>query len=173
VEFDWDSVRLLAQGGISRQVQNLAMGRKSAYGNDESSAWQGHIIGAFGEAAVAKYENRFYLGPGVFRGEDVYGYDAKAVDEPWKCLIVHSKQENEPDDRKYALVYVPKVPVREKPGVNWKVFVVYLVGWYYGFEARVGGYGGKYWRTTGVTCPAFFVPPHNLHPFEKKEVATS
>lgn len=127
----------VALGGALRQVENILLSRADAHGY-EGDGWTPHLVGALGEAALAKHLG-IYWSVGVVRAPDVGGYQVRATTRADGCLIVH---DGDDADAPYILAVV--APRR---------FAVRLVGWLRGREAQQG----RYWReTTGR--PAYFVP---------------
>ena len=89
--------------GTMRQVENRKLGRQHAYGAKPEEAEEKHIIGAVGEAIVAKYFNVFWLGVGKFRGPDVGILQVRATDLEDGRLVINKKDD---DDAIFILVYV-------------------------------------------------------------------
>lgn len=152
-----DEVLQAAMTGVMRYTQNMRLDRKDAYGADRSrdhGMWLS-IFGAMGEAAVAKAVNRYHFGLGVFRGDDVAGYQVRATKMASSCLILHDK------DKQYN-GRTPYVSVRYE-GKDGGVEKFVVQGWGYPEElARQ-----EFWSDpTGMNRPAYFVPPESLNDME-------
>ena len=128
--------------GVMRQVQNVAKGERPAHGAGDLNDWQLHIEGALGEAAMAKYLNRYWSGKGIMRGPDVDNFDVRTRSQHSYELILH---ERDPDDRFFWLV----------TGKNGK----------YQIHGGIFGKDGKqreYWKDPAGGRPAYFVPQNKL-----------
>lgn len=130
--------------GCMRMAQNRRDGRSHAHGASASEAEQMHIIGAVGEACVAKYLNTFWLGTGKFRGPDVGTIQVRSRSKAHYQLILH---EGDADDDIFVSVFVSE-------GVGE------LRGWLRGFEGKQS----RYWSDPAGSRPAYFVPNDALHP---------
>jgi len=134
--------------GIMRACQDRKDGRRHAYGARPEDAETYDIRGAVGEAVVAKHLGVFWLGVGVFGGDDVGPHQVRATAWREGTLRLHPKDR---DDAAYISVYVC-----EGAGV--------IHGWMYGHEGKQD----RYWSDpTGKNRPAFFVPASDLHPIEE------
>lgn len=134
--------------GCMRCCEDRKLGRRHAYGARRQDAELHDIVGAIGEAVVAKYLGAFWLGTGTFRGHDVATYQVRSTkyDPPFLCL--HSKDD---DDKAYICTHVC-----EGVGV--------IHGWMYGSEGKAERYFSDRWKNGR---PAFWVPHTDLHPIEE------
>lgn len=135
--------------GCMRRAAARAKGIVHAHNRGLEGSEAIDIMGAVGEACVAKYLDRFWLGPGTFRGADVHDLQVRATSYKTGHLIVTDR---DLPDAKYILVYV----------VNG---TGYIRGWCYGKEgmqeihkADMSGRG-----------PQFYVPVSALHPMPTRE----
>lgn len=152
-----DEVLLAAMSGAMRYTQNMRLGRQDAYGADRSrdhGMWLS-IFGAMGEAAVAKAVNRYHFGLGVFRGNDVAGYQVRATKMASGDLILHDRD-------KQHNARTPYVSVRHL-GKEDGVEKFLVQGWGYPEDlARQ-----EFWSDpTGQNRPAYFVPAESLNDME-------
>lgn len=134
--------------GCMRACQDRRDRRSHVYGARPEDAEMLDIRGAVGEACVAKYLGVFWLGVGVFGGDDVGEYQVRSTAFSRGDLRLHPKDH---DDRPYISVYVC-----EGVGI--------IHGWLYGREGKQE----RYWRDpTGKNRPAFFVPADELRSMEE------
>jgi len=110
------------------------------------------IVGAVGEAAVAKALNYFWLGNGsaLDYAGDVGPFHVRATEREGGCLILHDRDD---DSAQYYLARLKLEGLA--PSVE-------LSGWIYGRDGK----RQDYWRTD-VRCPAYFVPQAALRPVEE------
>jgi len=134
-------------GGL-REVSALTRERPSGYGYDESTPWERHINGAFGEMAVAKETNKYWQSLSFRSGlrehlpGDVGAVQVRATTHLGGRLIVHP---DEPDNALFVLVTL------NLPSYS-------LVGWKLGSEAKQQ----RYWDDPGTGRPAYFIPQADL-----------
>jgi hypothetical protein len=134
--------------GAMRCVQDRKNGCSHTYGAKREDAETYSIRGSVGEAIVAKFLNLFWLGVGVFRGDDVGNYQVRATAWRGGDLRLHDKDE---DDKPYISVYVC-----EGEGL--------VFGWIYGRDGKQK----KYWKDpTGTGRPAYFIPVDELRPMSE------
>lgn len=149
------SPREMIQGafvGLMRQVENIAKGRRDAYGISDGFGWQAHIEGALGEMAVAKTLNRFWSGAHQIRAEDIAGLEVRTRSKHNYDLIVHP---NDKDDSLFVLV----------TGLNGAYRVR---GCIRGCDAK----RTEWWKDPAGGRPAFFVPQAALEKMEVLECPT-
>ena len=127
---------------LRRQCQNLTLGRKDAHGL-KGAGWNEHLVGALGEAAVAKYFNVWWSGAiGRLKAADVGRLQVRTRTENWHQLILHK---TDPDDDYYLLVHY------DAPRFG-------LVGFMKGRDGK----RDEFWQTkTGRPC--YFIPNAKLH----------
>jgi hypothetical protein len=146
VALDTSEYYMAMQAGCMRQVQNRKIGRPHYYGAPPDRAEQFHINGSVGEACVAKYLNKYWLGKGTFGGSDVEDYEVRSTSRPDGDLILHDYDK---DDRPYISVYVS-----EGVGV--------IRGWIMGAEGK----RKEFWKDPAKGRPAYFVPTSKLRPMK-------
>lgn len=131
--------------GVMRQVQNLKVGRKDAYGAEQEQGWQYHLEGALGEMAVAKALGIYWNGNlSDLDASDMFAgrIEVRTTSHPRGRLIMHDKDK---DDHVYILAI----------GVNGS----------YRIQGCITGRDGKkpeYW--VKGKRPAYFVPWEALSP---------
>ena len=134
--------------GIDRYMRVLGRGLALEHG-EHHDAWHNHVLGAWGEAVIAKTVGCYWptdIGPdgGV---ADVADYHVRTGARPTDRLILHDEDD---DDGLFVLVVVVRLPRFR------------IVGCCRGRDGKQAGY----WRTdTGR--PAYFVPQPGLHPFRR------
>jgi hypothetical protein len=129
--------------GIMRACQNRKKRRGHRRGARKEDAEMLDIRGAVGEAIVAKHLGVYWLGVGVFRGDDVGSYQVRATGWSNGALLLH---DDDKDDQPYISVYVC-----EGAGT--------ILGWLYGRDGK----DKKYWRDpTKKDRWAYFVPTSEL-----------
>lgn len=139
-------LNLAGHVGILRVIYALRAGHKRPEAMDDDAGLLHHVLGAIGEAMLAKHLGVFWSGTvGTIKAPgDVAGcYQVKATDLRFGKLIV---QEQHDPWQPYVLARV-RLPE------------VHLVGWLWGHEAKQD----KFWRID-VPYPAFFAWP--LHDME-------
>jgi hypothetical protein len=140
--------------GVLRNIVNVMVGRRPAYGLDpERPGWHEHVLGAPGELVTAKWRCIPWSGTiGMLDAQagDVDGLGVRTRAQDWHELLI---QRDDADDRRFVLV----VPVGAYvPGISrrWRI-----VGWMDGAEAkRVGR-----WEALTPGRPCFVVPQAALH----------
>lgn len=143
IELTPAEIMLGAEAGVMRQVENLKIGRKPAYGAGTENDWQLHIEGCLAEMAMAKYLGVYWAGKGKLRHPDVGDMDVRTRSKSHYRLILHKE---DPDDRVFWLMC----------GVNGKYDVV---GWIRGRDGKQE----QYWSDPAGGRPAYFVPQEHLH----------
>ncbi len=137
-----------AIGGVCRQIQNMAKGRKPAYGAGHSDDWQKNIEGYLGEMAFAQWRGVYHAGLGVLRGPDVDGQDVRTRSSHGYDHMLHPEDD---DERIFWLL----------TGINGNYRVR---GW---IQAK-DGKQDRFWKDpTGKNRWAFFVPVSEIHPFSE------
>lgn len=132
-----------ASAGAMRQVENIKLGRKAAFGAGHDNDWQLNIEGVLGEMALAKYLNRYWSGKGTFRAPDVDQVDVRTTAHPKGHLLIHKE---DPDDRRFYLL-------RGACG-SYEV-----CGWILGRDAKQDRFWGDKFKTGR---PAYWVPQTEL-----------
>lgn len=142
----WQSLVVAASRKIAsdrRRSSDKASRRDEHY--SETRTWDQEIESAAAELAVARWRNRYWWGA-CFRRKTA-GSDAGSAQVRWTQ-----------HDTGHLILY------EEDAASNVYVFVVgrtptmKIVGWIYGHEARQQ----RYWRSTGVKCPSWWVPQSDL-----------
>ena len=145
----WD-IMLAAQAGVQRQVENLSLGRKHAYGLlSNENDWQYSIEGCLGEFALAKFLGVNWPGKNRIGAADVGDVDVRTSAHEHGALLLHPP---DPDDRPFWLL----------TGLNGN-YVVH--GWIHARDGKLP----EYWRDPTGNRPAFFVPQSKLNPAESFE----
>lgn len=134
--------------GIMRSAENLSAGRQHRHGAQPERAEEYSIRGAVGEAVVAKYLDRYWLGCGVLGGADVGRYQVRATAIPdLGVRLNHWDQDGD--------VFV-SVHVVQNVGE--------ILGWISGVEGKLEEYWIDRFRNGR---PAYFVPRSALRPMEE------
>lgn len=129
--------------GVMRQIDNLFVGRKDAYGAGKKNGWDMHIQGASGEMAFAKYRDKYWTGNlGDLKADDVGKTQVRTTASSYKKLILHNR---DPDDRAFVLV-AGIAPSFE------------ILGWIWGKDGKKR----EYWADPVGGRPAYFVPKEVL-----------
>lgn len=144
-------MRLAAMVGVEREIDALANNRRLTYGADPALVFANHIIGAFGEYAVAKVLRSAWGSTMPDYQGDVGSVHIRTTAHPRGNLILH------PADRAED----PHILVRGNLD-SWE-----LMGWCYGWE----GQQERYWRDFGNNRPAFFVPVSALRKIDDDAIA--
>ena len=148
IELSWSELRWLAYVGCDRRLNSLRRmtGDPKLYA--KNGYWDVNIIGIFGEAAVAKALNRFWL-PTIdtFKLPDVGDFQVRCTTYANGHLII---RDDDPVDDIYILV-IDKTPQ------------FFIKGWIRGRDAQ----RPVYWRTPAEGDPAWFVPNVALWPIER------
>lgn len=147
VELDGSEYLQAMLVGCMRAAQNRRRGRQQAYGATAANSEQCHITGAVGEACVAKFLNRYWLGVGTFRGPDVGGVQVRARSKASYQLILHKE---DADDDIFVLVIAC-----EGVGI--------VRGWIYGRDGKLD----DHWADPANGRPAYFVPSEKLRPMSE------
>lgn len=153
VKFRLDEAFLIAISGLMRRFLHIKLGTSQPHGASNTD-WQMDIQGAFGEAALAKHLNVWWMGVGTM-GKDVGDFQIRCSDYENASLIVRQKDK---DNEIFVLV--------TGYGLKYK-----LCGWCYGYEAKQA----KYIKTTTPRdrlYPAYFVPQSDLRSMDLISVQT-
>jgi hypothetical protein len=145
VELSNDEYFAAMVSGCMRRINARRNRRSNYHGRSPEGQEEIDLLGAVGEACVAKYLNKFWLGPGEFRGADV-GDDLQVRTTSYKTGHLVLSDGDSPDAR-YILVYACD-------GVG------HIRGWCYGRE----GQQGMYLTDKSGRGPAYYVPVSALHP---------
>lgn len=144
-----EELRFAAMIGIARQIENVIKGRLDAHGADKDRGWQIHIEGAAGEAAFAKWADRYWSGNlGDLRAHDVGRVEVRTAARPDSHLLLHP---SDPDDARFVLV-TGRAPTYA------------LRGWIWGRDGKQQ----PFWRDPVGGRPAFFVPQSALRPMVRR-----
>lgn len=145
VELTWPEITLAANIGTARRL--FAVERRlrnyGGGGPNASEGWGEDIVGAIGEAGLAKHYNLFWSGTiGQWGGRDVGPFQVRAKTKPEYRLGI---KEKDADDQQFVsvLVDLPRV---------------WLCGWFWGGEGKRDG-----WRDREQPY-LFWVPTAALHP---------
>lgn len=138
--------------GCLRRVSARQAKRQNYYGALSIDAEMLDIIGAVGEAIVAKHLDKFWCGRGKFRGGDVGDYQVRTTKYQNGHLLLNN---NDYPDIPYILVTVNN-------GVGT------ICGWLYAKE----GQRQEYWQDKSGRGGAYYVPQSKLRPIETLEQAT-
>lgn len=130
--------------GCMRRVSARQAGRQNYYGADAADAEMLDILGAVGEACVAKHLDSFWLGAGLFRGDDVGIYQVRSTKYETGHLVL-----NKADDPNKAFILVT---------VNSGVGK--LRGWLWARD----GQQDRYWQDKSGRGGAFYIPQSDLLP---------
>lgn len=150
VVLSWRELQLAAMVGVMRQVENLQKQRVDKHKADPAREWQTHLDGAIGEAAVAKWLDRYWNGNlGNLDADDVGKFQVRYTYRDDGRLILHKE---DGDDKVFILV----------TGIQP---VLRLRGWIRGRDGKLP----QYWTDPKTGRPAFFVPQSALKPMRRKE----
>jgi hypothetical protein len=142
-------VRYAALVGVERMLAGMT--KPGRYGAIQEDGWRLNIIGACGEAAVAKYLGVYWDGAiGDFSAKDVGAIQTRANGRENGDLILHHSDNNEDV---FILIIAARLPT------------VNLAGWILGGEGK----RLRFWREASPSRPgrpAFFVPQAALNPME-------
>lgn len=137
-----------AQIGVFRQTENIFDGRVHAHGLS-GPGWGEHILGAIGEAVVAKALGIYWNGNmGNLRAGDVNApirLEVRTSAKPGNRLICYEK---DADLAAFILV--------TGSGNEYEI-----KGWQWGRVCK----DPKYWTDPGTGRPNYFVPQAELRPF--------
>lgn len=139
--------------GCMRRAAAREKGRQNYYGAIPANAEVIDLIGAVGEACVAKYLNEFWLGAGRFRGDDVGAFQVRSTTYDDGHLVLNK---NDDDAKAFILACVSN-------GVGK------LRGWIYASEGK----REEYWTDKSGRGPAYYIPQSVLRPMESLLSATS
>jgi hypothetical protein len=145
VALTMSEMQIAATVGMMRQIENLAKGRRDAYGAEKEDGWQYHIEGAGGELAFAKWSGRYWNGAlGNLKADDVGDTQVRTAMAHHKRLIIHPPDAN---DRRFVLVtgVMPRFLIR---------------GWIWGGDGKQE----RFWCDPKGARPAYFVPTDFLYP---------
>lgn len=101
VVLTFSELLLGSSAGCMRQVENIKLNRKDAYGAGTHNDWQLNIEGVLAEMALSKYLGVYWKGKGEFRETDVADVDVRSTGHQAGCLILHPE---DPDERKFYLL---------------------------------------------------------------------
>lgn len=122
VTLTYPEVWIGALAGVMRRIQNMKLGTKREYGQNEGG-WQADIMSCLGEMALAKHLDRFWGGAiGNYRAADVGKnfYQVRGTEWQNGRLLLHPKDGDN----------VPHTLARVKDRT------VTLVGWAWGHEGK-------------------------------------
>ena len=144
VEMTWIEIWAAMQIGLMRAMKHMQARTENRNGDHGQLGIDNDVLGAIGEAALAKWKNRFWLGGRVGDIDVDSCYEARACCRPQHSMMLHPWDKDE-------LPYVNALVLRhELPCVT-------LRGWVYGAEGKQP----EFWRDD-VPRPAFFVPAGTL-----------
>ena len=144
-ELDLYEIRVAAQVGLQRQLEDIHRNKKSYSGENKEGAWSRHIEGALSECALAKALN-VYWNKRSYPLPDVGDVDCRCT--PYQAGHLQIKR-NDPDDRKFYLLI----------GINGKYRIA---GWIWGQDGKKQ----EYWGSKGEARDAcYWVPQEKLVPF--------
>lgn len=133
--------------GCLRRASAREKNRQNYYGALSANAELLDIIGAVGEAIVAKHLDKFWVGRGEFRGGDVGNYQVRATTYDTGHLLLNKK--DYPD--------VPYILVTVSSGVGK------IRGWLFGRE----GQKPEYWQDKSGRGCAYYIPQSRLRPISE------
>lgn len=147
VTLTYPEVWIGALAGVMRRIQNMKLGTKREYGQNEGG-WQADIMSCLGEMALAKHLDRFWGGAiGNYRAADVGKnfYQVRGTEWQNGRLLLHPKDGDN----------VPHTLARVKDRT------VTLVGWAWGHEGK----NEEYFKAVPQhpDRPCYFVPNEILH----------
>lgn len=152
VVLTWAELEIAAAVGTRRNIESLRDGNKPHRllgGHEDLPGWQGHIEGAAGESAVAKFLNRYWSGSvNTFKtGGDVGDVQVRTRSRHNFELIVRPKDRDE----------------------DWFVLVTGLAPVFLVHGCLRGGDAKRpEWSAThGGGAPAWFVPQSEMRPFQQ------
>jgi len=143
---------LAGQVGVMRSVRHRLKGTEHRHGADGGFyGWGMDLLGALGEAAVAKWSGIWWSGMGMgTEAGDVGPLEVRCVESVKRRLILH------PDDKDHA----PYILVCAEPP-NFT-----LMGWMLGREGK----RKEYWADPqGTNRHAYFVPNDCLNTMQQLE----
>ena len=144
-ELDIFEMRVAAQVGLQRQLEDIHANKKSYSGEAKEGAWSRHIEGALSECALAKVMN-VYWNKRSYPHPDVGDVDCRCT--PYQTGHLQIKK-TDPDDRKFYLLI----------GINGKYRIA---GWIWGKDGKQQ----QYWGTKGESRdPCYWVPQRDLIPY--------
>ena len=150
IELDLYEIRVAAQVGIQRQLEDINKNKKSFSGENKEGAWSRHIEGALSECALAKAMN-VYWNKRTYPLPDVGDVDCRCT--PYHTGHLQIKKDD-PDDRKFYLLV----------GINGKYRIA---GWIWGKNGKQQ----HYWGVKGEgRDPCYWIPQSDLIPFGKEEI---
>lgn len=147
VELDNSEYLHALMAGVLRRVSARASKRENYYGAKAEDAEILDILGAVGEAVVAKHLDKFWCGRGVFRGGDVGDFQVRTTKYSNGHLLINK---NDYPDKKYILVTVCD-------GVGT------IRGWMYGRDAQKP----EFVRDISGRGECFCVPQESLRAMEE------
>ena len=133
--------------GVGRQIKSLQSGRADNHGMKSDMGFHYHIIGACGEAVVAKFMGYFWLGSvDSFKAPDVGAYQVRTSSRDY--LIIRK------GDRDEEIF----VGVRKINDLQYE-----LLGWIIGACAKQN----EFLQSPADRPPAWFVPKQRLNSIDK------
>lgn len=132
--------------GCMRRAAAREKGRKNYYGARSADNEAADLIGAVGEACVAKWLDAWWVGAGKFRGGDVRAFQVRATTYETGHLVLNAADSDE----------TPYICVITNDGIGR------ICGWVYGKEGKQD----RYLTDKSGRGPAFYVPQADLRPPE-------
>lgn len=149
VNLTWSEVMHAALVGVQRHGHALRRGHRHRQGFDPDIGWQGHIEGACGECALAKWLGVYWSGDVADSdADDVGPYQVRTAARDTDRLRLHSWDK---DHKPYILALGIAPRFR-------------LAGWLY---ARDGKKPDYWCDPTHKNRPAFFIPQNVLSPMSE------
>jgi hypothetical protein len=149
-ELDLHEMKVAAQIGLQRQLEDINAKKKSFSGENKEGAWSRHIEGALSECALAKAMN-VYWNKRTYPLPDVGDVDCRCTPYHTGHLPVKA---DDPNDRKFYLLV----------GINGKYRIA---GWIWGKNAKQQ----HYWGVKGEgRDPCYWIPQSDLIPYGKEEI---
>lgn len=148
ITLDEHQVLLATLIATMRHAQNISHPyREQRYGAEWNEINK-HIVGCYGECAVAKHFNRFWDGSiGNLKAKDVGTIQVRASELGNPSMILHPAD----NDEDYFVC------------ASVKKNVVTLIGWLYARDGKQD----RYWRTD-VRNPAYFIQSQDMNSFRDK-----
>lgn len=136
-----------AYAGCRRRIDGIANSRTDRWDMNERQGWLHDVIGAIGEAGVAKalglpWHPDAGVGAPDVGGPDTYQVEVRATTHPKGRLMLH---QSDHDHKRYYLARVYRNEVN-------------VVGWILGRDGK----NPEHWQDPGTGRPAYFVPVEAL-----------